>query len=1114
MADDPLNSDAGRHADALGAPFSDREIFDRVIEMPPAARDAALDVLLGDEPERRARIARLIAAEEASARASTFLDRAFLAALSEAAAEPEAFGSLPRPLGPFRLLRVLGAGGMGVVFEAEQERPRRLVALKVMRADLASRDAIVRFRREIEMLGRLQHPGIAQIHDAGSIDERDGTGASIPYIAMELVRGVPLDDFVRRRASGTREIVELVATVTDAVHHAHQRGVVHRDLKPANILVALDDGGAPRPTVLDFGIARLASREGRGPTLATSAGQILGTIAYMSPEQIAGDPAQIDARTDVYALGTMLYELLAGRLPLDVRDRPIADAARIVRDEEPTRLGAVEPRCKGDLETIVAKAIEKDPARRYPTAQALGDELRRWLRDEPILARPTTRIERVRRFARRHRAIVVGTLATMFALVAGTIASAVFATRAIESRDRAERMAYRASIAAANAAATGHDVVGARRFLDDAPPRFRGWEWRLLEANLDRSAGVLELEGTPRFGRSEIVGTPLFARAIAAFLGTSTQPRPDEWTLPWPSIPARNEGDVLLDVDATGATSLWRSGPKTVVLRTADGGEHAIALDEPPIEGLSVGHIGRLGPDGRSFAVLADEPTSSRKWIRYVRLDGGPSGWLQALNNGRHIAIAVGPNDVVAATGGPDRLPSLWNVATGARIPLPGHRGDANTVDVDPTGTLVATGGADRSVRLWSATTGASLAIATEHLDQVTCVRFDAAGTRLASGSYDRTVRVWSVPRLDDSVALTGHLGGLQMVEFDADGRWLHSLDDERTVRRWPADAERATGTFSMPDSAWGSLVFAARAPVLAAVSSTGVVRVWDLADACDGIDPPVVALPRAARLLEEIAIAPDGRALILLDTDRKPTVVRRTDDGWIADPPIDVRLTTIAFTEDGRPVGVRAPDELMARPGLGVDQFLTLEDLRPLSLPLPRLFGPRLFSNADASLVAYVEYLNPQGIGFVFDAATGAQRMSARLGYGAGFALTRRPDGTTIVALVEAELEGGDRVNTITIRDATTGALLRTLEGHTAHVFTLAFTPDGTRLASAGRDRLVRVWDTATWEETAAFSGPTSFVWSIAFAGDGSALASSSGDRAYRIWRLASRSGGTHAAE
>ncbi|MCO6437608.1 MAG: serine/threonine protein kinase [Phycisphaerae bacterium] len=345
----------------------------------------------------------------------------------------------PQHIGRYRIVGVLGEGGMGIVYRAEQDRPRRTVALKIIKPGAESQELLKRFSQESHVLGWLQHPGIAQIYEAGTAD----TGHGIqPYFAMELIDGEPLLSHVRAGAMETSERLAIHAMICDAVHHAHQKGVIHRDLKPANILV--DRAGQPK--ILDFGVARATDADVRTTTLQTDPGKLIGTIAYMSPEQIAGDARFLDTRSDIYALGVILYEMLAGRLPHDVSAVSVPQAARIITDEEPTSLTALDRRYRGDLTTIVSKALEKDKERRYQSAHDLASDIRRFLADEPIAARRPTAAYQLRKFACRNKVLVIGVGATFVALLSGVVSVSFLATRLAGERDRAraaERIADR-----------------------------------------------------------------------------------------------------------------------------------------------------------------------------------------------------------------------------------------------------------------------------------------------------------------------------------------------------------------------------------------------------------------------------------------------------------------------------------------------------------------------------------------------------------------------------------------------------------------------------------------------------------------------------------------------
>jgi serine/threonine protein kinase/tetratricopeptide (TPR) repeat protein len=361
----------------------------------------------------------------------------------------------PERIGPYRLLQVLGEGGMGVVYEAEQTEPvRRRVALKVMKAGMDTKDVVARFEAERQALAVMEHPNIARVLDAGASAE------GRPFFVMEHVRGVPINEYCDAHRLLTRERLELFLLICEAVQHAHQKGVIHRDLKPSNVLVT-DQGGHRIPKIIDFGIAKATGQRLTDKTLVTSFGQAMGTLAYMSPEQAEMSGLDVDTRTDVYSIGVMLYELLVGRLPLDPEEigQPAFIARLVMRETEPARpsvrlssLGDAQPsilsfrstdfdglrrELTGDLDWIVMKAMEADRTRRYQTALALADDIRRHLSEEPVEARPPSATYRFRKFVRRNRTPVVAGIAAVVALLVALVVSTTSLFRAT----RAERQA-------------------------------------------------------------------------------------------------------------------------------------------------------------------------------------------------------------------------------------------------------------------------------------------------------------------------------------------------------------------------------------------------------------------------------------------------------------------------------------------------------------------------------------------------------------------------------------------------------------------------------------------------------------------------------------------------
>ncbi len=335
-------------------------------------------------------------------------------------------------IGPCTLRQLIGAGGMGAVYEAVQENPRRTVAIKLMRRGIVSRSTLRRFEFESQVLARLRHPGIAQVYEAGTHEE---DGEQTPYFIMEYIPGAePITDYAARHNLSIKDRMRLFLIVCDAVQHGHLKGIVHRDLKPANILIS----SSGRPKVIDFGVARSTDSDLALTTLQTDVGQILGTLQYMSPEQCAADPNDIDTRSDVYALGVVLHELLTGKVPYDIGAAALHEAVRIIREESPGRLSTIDRRLKGDLETITGKALEKERARRYQSASALAEDIGHWLDDEPINARPPTAIDMLIRFTRRHTAAALAIIVIFVTLIVAVTITTISATEASRQRELAQ----------------------------------------------------------------------------------------------------------------------------------------------------------------------------------------------------------------------------------------------------------------------------------------------------------------------------------------------------------------------------------------------------------------------------------------------------------------------------------------------------------------------------------------------------------------------------------------------------------------------------------------------------------------------------------------------------
>ncbi len=402
----------------------------RAMEREPAERRAFVREACADDAELLERVLKLL---DAADRATSFLDTPALGSGGGTnPAQPRVDLPTPDAVGSYLVTGVLGSGGMATVYEAIQEDPERRVALKVLHRTVEDNAAYQRFRFEAEALARLKHPHIAQIYEAGAAPL--GGDSPSPFFAMELVEdALPITRFVAERGLPMRERLELFIAVCEAVHHGHQHGVIHRDIKPANVLV----GGDGQPKVIDFGIAMASGGDGQALTTGIDRGQLMGTLNAMSPEQCEGF-SDIDTRADVYALGVLLYEMVAGRPPHDLSAMSVPQAIRTIVEADAPRPSTHNPAARGDLDAIIGKAISRDRRERYPSAAALAADLRRHLDHKPIEARSITLPGAMQRFARRSPALAGAIAAAVLLLVAGVIATSLFAIDANDARKAAE----------------------------------------------------------------------------------------------------------------------------------------------------------------------------------------------------------------------------------------------------------------------------------------------------------------------------------------------------------------------------------------------------------------------------------------------------------------------------------------------------------------------------------------------------------------------------------------------------------------------------------------------------------------------------------------------------
>jgi WD40 repeat protein/predicted Ser/Thr protein kinase len=998
-----------------------------------------------------------------------------------------------QPPAGYEIIGEIARGGMGVVYKATQKMPSRVVALKVMlQGTAASEDERKRFLREADAAAALKHPGIVPIYEVG---EHEGKY----FFSMEYVDGRPLHQYLRETQVTLHEKLLLFLKIAEAVTHAHIRGIIHRDLKPSNILIEKD--GNPR--LLDFGLAKLVETgRGEGQSVVTISGKLMGTFAYMSPEQTMGNPDEIDTRSDVYSLGIILYQMLTGTMPYRLDHANPLAIIKTIQETEPRRPSVIVRALRGELETILLKAIAKEKERRYQSAADLARDIRHFLNNEPIEARPSSTVYYVWKMVQRHKAgtaaLAVFVLGFLVAFVwinhlrsqasaernrAERAAQAEAAQRKLaeQERDKAIRERYIAQIGLAENRIEERAFALAEDFLATCPTDLRHWEWGRLLLLCRREPVTLK---TP----------PRWVRSLAF--------SPD------------------------GKRVACSGGDGTIRLFETDSGRELRRFAAHPGEVECV----LFAPDGAH--ILSGGGESGKVGVLTL-WDAGTGKEVMSLrgHSDSVCAIAFSPEGRRIASGSRNGSVNIWEIATGRELAsLKGHAGEVAAVAFSPDGKRAVSGSRDKSLKVWEVETRRELMTLKGHSEGICSVAFISGGRRIISVGYDHTVRIWDAGNGRELRSLEVQSRGMESIAFTPDGKRGASAGSDGILKVWDTESGQELMVLREHSGEICSLAFSPDGQHVASRVTDGTVRIWSLTAKTEP-----VRLKGHTAPVYSVAFSPDGRRIASGSYDRTVKVwdagagrelmtlkghscevvsVAFSPDGkriasagrirqgqpegvriWNAQTGQEQRLcredceaTGLAFCSNGRRVVVGHPNGTVSV--LDADTGAGLATLKGSSAPVT--------SVACSPNGTQIAAGSAQGSVKIWDAGTGRELLDLRAS-GPVYSLAYSPEGGRLAS------GGGYIAQAVSsVWDTESGREVVTLKGHSDIIFTVAFSPDGKRIASGSLDGTVKIWDSETGEEVLSLKGHSGWVFSAAFSPDGKRIASGSADGTIILWQAA----------